>query len=68
MLRAGQTLLTHDLDWRTRSGIAEKSSVGREHKFLSEVLHLMTGFDQVNSAATASGEALFRRLLQIEAA
>eukprot|EP00974_Lingulodinium_polyedra_P087629 8494473-Lingulodinium_polyedra.AAC.1 len=28
----------------------------------------MTGFDQVNPAATVSGEAVFRRFLQIEAA
>lgn len=65
---ARQSVLQHHLEWRSRSGISDKSAVCRAHKDWSEVLHDMLCLDELNVVGLVSGEAVVRKILQIETA
>jgi hypothetical protein len=55
-------------DWVRNSGIAEKSAICREHKFLLELLRHMFEIDQLDVSSLASAELAVRRIFQIELA
>ena len=57
---------SHRADWRTRSGVHEKSAVCREHALLFEALRLGITLDQLDFAQSIPWEFSVRRFLQIE--
>ena len=61
-------LMEYHHDWVRNSGIGEKSSVCREHKFLLELLRVEMEFDQLDVSSLGSSELLVRRVYQIEIA
>ena len=66
--QAGQSNAQHHVDWRTKSGVSEKSQICRSHKDWSEVLYDMLCIDELNAPALVSAEAVVRKILQIETA
>ena len=63
-----KTLVAHSQAWISKSGINEKSALGREHKFLLDILQDALEFDQLNGSNLASLEGIARRLISIETA
>eukprot|EP00971_Amphidinium_carterae_P052221 1027986-Amphidinium_carterae.3 len=66
--QAGQTVLTHHLDWRSKSGVSDRSVVCRAHKEWSDLLHALMCYDELNVGGLVSGETICRKLIQIETA
>ena len=61
-------LLAYEDHWAKNSGIALKSSLRTEHRNIFKALALFQGYDQVDLPATAGGEFLCRRVIQIQRA
>ena len=65
---SSRTLSAHQAKWLAKSGMHGKSSLGREHGFLLEVLEMAMSYDQLNGMNIAALEVLARRIVQIEIA
>eukprot|EP00959_Pyramimonas_sp_CCMP1952_P387125 8113077-Pyramimonas_sp.AAC.1 len=68
MMCVGLKLVTHNLDWEMKSGVATKSGIARKRKHLSSVLSAAQSVDQYDLTNSPSKETHIRRLIQIEAA
>ena len=65
---AGFAPMLYAESWERTSGVKLTSAAAREHRTLLEAVRLGLSFDQVDLPATALGEFLLRRLVQVETA
>jgi len=65
---SGKELIQYDDHWTGQSGINPKSSIRSEHKTLFHALALFQSVDQIDLPATAGGEFIARRVVQIQRA
>jgi len=63
-----KSLVAFDMEWRGRSGVAEKSTSARLHKDYAELAQLMLTRDQYDLVNSVSGEMVIRKLIQVEQA
>ena len=61
-------LVAYDEHWARQSGISQDSAVRHEHRTIFHALALFQSIDQIDLPATAGGEMLFRRAIQIQRA
>lgn len=62
MYEADMNFVQHHMNWRVKSGVAERSSVCRVHKSVCDALHHFQSFDQLNRWGSAGIEQLVRQL------
>ena len=65
---AGQTLVQHHMDFVTKSGIAARGGIAREHNADTEILRLALTVDQLDPCQCMSLEYLIRRMIVCETA
>ena len=65
---SGKELVQYDEHWANLSGIPAQSAVRHEHRSLFHTLALLQTYDQLDIPATAGGEFLCRRIVQIQRA
>ncbi len=65
---SGRELLPYDEMWAAPSGIHAESAIRKEHKTLFTARQLFQSWDQIDLPATAGGEFLCRRAIQIQRA
>ncbi len=65
---SGRELIAYDEMWSGQSGIHPHSAIRAEHRTIFHTLAMMQSWDQIDIPATAAGEYLCRRALQIQRA
>eukprot|EP00971_Amphidinium_carterae_P070349 1391402-Amphidinium_carterae.2 len=65
---SGKSLIQHDMDWRTKSGVPEKGVYAKFHTAMAELLRLMATTDQYDLYHSHSGEYAARWMMLLESA
>ena len=68
LIVAGLTLIAYHMNWKSKSGVGERSAVCREHFLICDQLRVEVTIDQVDLTQLVGSEYRVRRLLQIELA